>query len=129
MFRSPLKFAATLAVALVALSPAFAGDLNPVGRWQSTGGESRYEVVPCGDGQLCARLTWLRADARTAENLQYLNEYVVSGAVPASDNRWRGTVHYEGETISGNLTMLSGDHMRVSGCKIIMCQTMEFTRI
>lgn len=133
VIRSPFKFAAALAVALLrvvpAVSPALADDLNPVGRWQSTTGEARYEVVNCGNGQLCARLTWLRSDARTAENLQYLNQYVVSGAVPASDNKWRGTVNYEGETINGNLTMLNGDRMRVSGCKVIMCQTIEFTRI
>lgn len=130
MQRSLFKIAAAFCILTGLAAPAMAEDLNPVGSWQSTTGESRYEVVRCGDGaQLCARLTWLRSDARTAENLQYLNEYVVSGAVPASSNKWRGTVHYEGETISGNLTMLSGDHMRVSGCKVIMCQTMEFERI
>lgn len=130
MFRSPLKFVLTLVVALISISPVMAADLNPVGRWQSTTGEARYEVLRCGsDGQLCARLTWLRSDARTAENLQYLNQNVVSNAVPFSNNRWRGTVHYDGEDINGKLIMLSGDHMRVSGCKVIMCQTMEFNRI
>lgn len=129
MFRSPINFAAALVAALISFSPALAGDLNPVGRWQSTTGEARYEVVNCGSGQLCARLTWLRSDARTAENLQYLNRNVVSGAVPAAANKWRGTVHYEGEAINGNLTMVNTDRMRVSGCKVIMCQTMEFTRI
>lgn len=130
MFRSPLKIAAALTMAAFVSAPAMAEDLNPVGRWQSTGGESRYEVVQCGNGgQLCAKLTWLRSDARTAENLQYLNEYVVSGATPSSDNRWRGTVHYEGENIAGSLTMVSDDRMRVSGCKVIMCQTLEFQRL
>lgn len=129
MLRSFIKIAAAATLAAFVSAPAIAGDLNPVGQWQSASGESRYEVFSCGEGQLCARLTWLRSDARTAENMQYLNEYVVSGAVPATSNKWRGTVHYEGEAINGNLTMLSGDHMRVSGCKVIMCQTLEFERI
>lgn len=129
MLRSIMKIAAAATLAALASTPAMANDLNPVGSWQSTTGEARYEVVNCGNGQLCARLTWLRSDARTAENLQYLNQYVVSGAVPASSNKWRGTVHYEGEAINGNLTMLNDDQMRVSGCKVIMCQTVEFTRI
>lgn len=130
MIRSLAKIAVAFAILVSATAPTLSEDLNPVGRWQSTGGESRYEVVRCGNGgQLCAKLTWLRSDARTAENLQYLNRYVVSGAVPADDNRWRGTVHYDGQDISGSMTMMSGDRLRVSGCRAIMCQTMTFNRI
>lgn len=103
---------------------------SPVGTWQTTTGESRYSVVSCGQaGEICAKLVWLRDDARTADNLRYLDTYVVRGAVPVETNRWRGTVYYDGERIGGSMTMLGGDHMRLTGCKLIACTSLEFTRI
>lgn len=130
--RSCLRLAIVGLSSLVALAPVGAQEAttSPVGQWQSATGESRYEIVTCGDGdQLCARLIWLRADARTDQNLQYLNEYVVSGADRTADNRWRGTVHYDGQSISGSLTLVNDDHLRVQGCRAIMCQSMEFVRL
>jgi hypothetical protein len=84
----------------------------------------------CGDGtQLCARLTWLRADARTPENLQYLNKTVVRGAVATEPNTWNGIVTYDGQTLRGSLVMISANAMRLSGCKAMFCQSFDFTRI
>lgn len=118
---------------LTALAPVTiaqsADDASPVGRWQTTTGESRYEVSYCGGENLCAKLVWLRADARTPENLAFLNKYVVRGAQPVADNKWRGTVHYEGEKVQGNLTVVSDGRLRISGCKAIFCQTVNFHRI
>lgn len=119
--------AAVLALGLAA-TPAFAAD--PTGTWQSTTGESRYKVTYCGDGtQLCAKLTWLRDDARTEENLPYLGAYVVKGAVPAGGNQWEGKVNYNGETFSGRVTMVSANSMTLKGCKGMFCQSMDFNRI
>lgn len=124
-------FGAMLLGGLMALggtSGAYAAD--PTGTWQSTGGESRYEVSYCGDGtQICARLTWLRSDQRTAENLAYLNTYVVSGASAAADNKWRGRLAYEGSTYSGSLTMTDANSLKLSGCKGLFCKTMTFERV
>lgn len=126
------KFAAAIAVsAMCMIAPAaLAGDTSPVGTWQTTSGESRYSVSYCGDGTaLCAKLTWLRADARTPENLQYLNQFVVHGAQATAQNQWRGTVNYAGESIRGSVTMVSGDRLKVKGCKFIACQSLDFVRI
>jgi uncharacterized protein (DUF2147 family) len=118
---------AVLATGLAA-GPSFAAD--PIGTWQSTTGESRYKVMYCGDGtQLCAKLTWLRDDARTAENLAYLNRYVVIGAVASGDNQWKGHVRYDGDTFAGSVTMVSADALSLRGCKGMFCQTMDFTRL
>ena len=118
---------AVLALGLAA-TPALAAD--PTGIWQTTGGESRYKVSYCGDGtQLCARLTWLRDDARTEENLPYLGTYVVRGAVPASSNKWTGRVEYNGETFAGSVTLVDADAMMLKGCKGMFCQSMRFTRV
>lgn len=124
---------AILAVAILAsvafASPVFSANVSPVGKWQTKTGESRFEVSYCGGGKLCARLTWLRADARTPENLPYLNKYVVKGARPAGDNRWRGLVSYAGEKLDGQMTLVDDERMVLSGCKMIFCQTVEFNRI
>ena len=122
------RLAATVLALGLAVAPAFAAD--PTGTWQSTTGESRYKVSYCGDGtQLCAKLTWLRDDARTEENLPYLGAYVVKGAVPAGGNEWEGRVNYNGETFAGSVTMVSANAMTLKGCKGMFCQSMEFNRI
>jgi uncharacterized protein (DUF2147 family) len=128
-----MTFAKTVAAAVLALcvaTPAFAQDLTPVGTWQTATGESRYAVSYCGDGtQLCARLTWLRKDARKPENVAMLNQLVVNGAEPVAANKWRGMVRYEGNTVSGSVTMLSADRMKLQGCQFIACKNVEFVRI
>ncbi len=113
---------------LIAAAPALAAD--PTGYWQTTGGESRYKVSYCGDGtQLCAKLTWLRQDAQTAENLAYLNRYVVKGALPADPDTWEGQVSYGGETFAGSLEMTGSNSLKLSGCKGMFCKTMVFSRL
>src|SRR5690606_41103669 len=106
----PMHLATRLAAAIVAIglvaTPSFAAD--PTGTWQSTTGESRYKVSYCGDGtQLCAKLTWLREDARTRTNLAYLNRYVVKGAVASGGNSWEGQLSYDGDVYAGKVTMVS----------------------
>ena len=124
------KTIAAAALALCAAAPAFAQDLTPVGTWQTTTGESRYAVSYCGDGtELCAKLTWLREDAKTPENLALLNKYVVQGAQPTAQNKWRGTVKYDGHTVSGSVTLVNEDRLSLSGCKLIACQKVDFVRI
>ena len=127
----PIK---TLATALVALgglaAPSFAQDLNPTGTWQTTSGESRFSISYCGDGeQLCAKLTWLREDARTPENLALLNTYVVKGARPAEEGKWRGTVTYDGQTVTGSVTLKGADRLSVTGCQFIACKQLDFVRV
>ena len=128
-----MTIAKTIAAAVLALctaAPAFAQDVTPVGTWQTTTGESRYAVSYCGDGtELCAKLTWLREDAKTPENLALLNKYVVQGAEPTAQNKWRGTVKYDGHTVAGSVTQISEDKLSLSGCKLIACQKVDFVRI
>lgn len=102
---------------------------TPEGTWQTKQGDARFRVSLCGDGtQLCAKLTWLRKDARSEENLRYLNKYVLRNAEAIEANKWRGTVNYQGETVSGSVT-LAGNVMNVLGCKGVFCQLMEFRRL
>ncbi len=120
--------AASLSFLLAA--PAFAADVSPVGTWQTSTGESRYKVSYCGDGsQLCAKLIWLRSDAKKPENLAQLNKLVVNGAKAVSANKWRGTVTYQGKRVSGSVTLVGQNRMKLSGCQLIACKSVDFVRM
>jgi uncharacterized protein (DUF2147 family) len=110
--------------------PAIADDIDPIGQWQVTTGESRYRVVHCGKGgtELCAKLTWLREDAKTEENLALLNKTIVRGA-PADENKWTGTVIYDGQTYDATVTIISSNSMKVHGCSGMFCRSFELNRL
>ena len=125
-----MKHVAAAAI-LVALGtvPALAAQ-SPAGTWQTVTGESRFEVSLCGDGtEVCAKLVWLRSDARTAENLPYLNTYVLLNAQRALNNKWRGEAAYQGEVVKGTLTLVDSDTLTINGCKGALCQKFELSRI
>lgn len=130
MHFSIRTLAAALCVAGLTGAPAMAQNATPFGTWELSGGESRFEVFACGDGsELCARMTWLRDDARTDENLPYLGQNVLEGAQVAGVNTWSGTVHYDGDSYDGRLTLVDGENMRLQGCVGIFCRSMELERI
>ncbi|MDB5588295.1 MAG: hypothetical protein JWP26_3265 [Devosia sp.] len=125
-----LKAAAALLLALGLVAPVAAQVLSPVGTWQTTTGESRYKVSLCGDGtQLCAKLTWLRADARTPENLALLNKPVVQNAKSIDENKWRGMVKYDGHEVLGSVTLVNANEMKLSGCQLVACKQVDFVRL
>jgi uncharacterized protein (DUF2147 family) len=126
--RTSIAAVAFVTTAL-SLTPAFAAQ-SPAGTWQTVSGESRFEVSLCGDGtQVCAKLVWLRDDAKTPENLPYLNSYVLRDADRALENKWRGSAEYMGEVVKGTLTLVDGDTITINGCKGALCQKFELTRI
>ena len=107
-----------------------AAEPNPLGNWQTATGESRFKVTRCGTGEeLCARLIWLRDDARTAENLALLNNFVLTGARQVAANSWAGTVVYDGDTYAGTVVFKSNDVMTVKSCSGILCHSYDLHRI
>jgi uncharacterized protein (DUF2147 family) len=101
-----------------------------VGQWEVASGESRYKISSCGDGtELCARLTWLRADARTKANLAMLNTNVVRGVKSDRTGEWNGTVTFEGRVYEGRVTLQSMDLMVLRTCSGILCQSVELNRL
>ena len=127
-----LKWLAAASFAAISTLPslALAASPSPVGTWQVTTGEARYLVTTCGSGgRLCAKLVWLRSDARTADNVALLNHYVVNGAEPEGGGKWSGNVNLNGNSYAGTMQMVSTNFMTLKGCSGILCQTYEFTRI
>ncbi|MGV8854363.1 MAG: DUF2147 domain-containing protein [Devosia sp.] len=121
---------AALALTLCSIAPALAENPTPVGTWQTSSGESRFAVSLCGDGtELCAKLTWLRDDARSPENLAQLNKFVIRHAKPTAANQWQGAVTYEGHTVDGSVTLVSQNHLSMRGCQFIACKQVEFNRL
>lgn len=102
--------------------------LDPVGEWEVESGEARYRINYCGEKQICAILTWLREDARTAENLAMLNSRVGRGENSEGGRSWDGEVRFNGQTYSASMTLLSNDVMRVNGCTGVLCRSYELRR-
>ena len=130
--RNLTRFGIAFALLSLVVPPAFAAGtkLSPAGSWQSTDGQARVKVTLCGDGtQLCAKLTGLSGEARTAKNLQLLNTYVVEQAQRSASNVWRGKVHLNGQTSDGHITLVSLNAISVSGCQLGMCKMFEFRRV
>ena len=113
---------------VLTVPPVFAAGASPLGRWEITTGEARYSVSGCG-GMLCAKLVWLRDDARTEENLALLNHYLVRGASPQGAGKWSGSLVVKGNSYAGTMTMVSRNFMRLDACSGFICRTYEFTRL
>jgi uncharacterized protein (DUF2147 family) len=127
-----IKFAKLVSAAIVfaAMATAAFAVESPAGTWQSADGTTRFEITLCGDGtEVCAKLVYLSGEAATAENMQYLNQYVLKGAKRALENKWRGEAEYLGEVVKGTMTMVSGDVMTINGCKGALCQKFELVRL
>jgi hypothetical protein len=126
--------AATIALGFAvvpAISPAVsAPGLTPVGSWQDTEGTTRFKVTFCGDNyEVCAQLVHLAGEARTPENMQYLNQYVLKGAKRSVGYSWKGQASYLGDTVAGTLTLVNASTMTINGCKGMLCQKFELRRI
>lgn len=126
--KSILSWIAAACFAVLSIGPALAGSVSPIGQWQVTTGEARYTVSSCSGG-LCAKLVWLRSDARTRDNLALLNHYVVRGARPAGGAKWAGNLLMNGDSYDGTMELVSKNFMTLKGCSGFLCQTYEFTRI
>ena len=121
---------ALAAVVAAGISVASAGELNPTGQWEVTTGESRYRISYCGDGrELCAKLTWLRDDARTDENVALLNRYVVQKAQPEDENTWVGTMQFDGQTYEATARVLSRDAIELTSCSGVFCRSFTLRRL
>ena len=118
------------AVVAAGISVASAAELDPTGQWELSTGESRYRISYCGDGQeLCAKLTWLRDDARTHENLALLDRYIVRNARPGGENTWVGTMQYDGATYAATARLVSSDALELKSCSGMLCRSFTLRRL
>lgn len=125
-----MRSIALAAMFAAGFSVANAAELNPTGQWEVSTGESRYRISYCGEGrELCAKLTWLRDDARTRENVALLNRYVVRYAKPGEENTWVGTMQYDGEDYAATARLVSRDSIELRSCSGVLCRSFTLRRI
>ncbi len=125
------KKAIAIAVALVlGVMPAFAGEYDPLGRWQTTIGESRFEFSYCGDGtKLCATLVWLNADAMKSPAAKQIGSYAYTLASHIGANTWRGILAYDGRTTLATIRLTTPKTLTVSGCYFIWCRSFNLVKL
>jgi uncharacterized protein (DUF2147 family) len=125
-----MRSLALAAMFAAGISLASAAELNPTGQWEVSTGESRYRITYCGDGhELCAKLTWLREDARTNKNVALLNRYVVRRAKPGEANTWIGTMQYDGESYAATARLVGADAMELTSCSGMFCRSFLLRRL
>jgi uncharacterized protein (DUF2147 family) len=125
-----MRSLALAAMFAAGISLASAAELNPTGQWEVSTGESRYRITYCGDGhELCAKLTWLREDARTNKNVALLNRYVVRHAKPGAANTWVGTMQYDGESYAATARLVGADAMELISCSGMFCRSFLLQRL
>lgn len=119
-------------LALLIAGPAAAEQFNPIGIWEPSNKESRYEFTMCGDNgdRLCAELIWIQEDKKDERNTRYLNTYMFKNARHTQLNRWEGTVTLEGFSIGGTVTQTSNDTMQLKACALfVFCEDIRLNRI
>jgi uncharacterized protein (DUF2147 family) len=132
-----------LCTGLVVASPAFA-EGGPVGVWRLSTGKVTVRVNYCGGRNLCATIVGLAQPLNSAgqpktdhENPNHslrgrrvVGLQVVSGMVPAGENRWKGRIYNadDGGTYRSEMR-LSGNSMVISGCWGPFCKKNRFIRV
>lgn len=125
-----LVMSAGFAVGLAA--PGFAEQFSPVGIWEPSNKESKYEFTYCGEDnqRLCAKLIWIREDVQDSRNMKYLDTYMFTDARHVRQNQWRGTVTLEGFRIGGTVTQTSPDRMDLKACAVfVFCEDIRLRRV
>jgi uncharacterized protein (DUF2147 family) len=136
--------ASAIALALIAMAPARAGD--PAGTWLTGDKKGKVKIVNCG-GAICGTLTWLAEpidpetkQPKTDKNNKdagkqsrpLLGVPIVLSMKPAGGDKWEGQVYNaeDGNTYSGSFTMSSANSAELKGCVMggLLCKGQTWTR-
>lgn len=136
---------ATMALAAGALVSGAAMANDATGVWRMENGRVTVKVTPCG-GNLCGTVVGLKkpVDKEGKPRLDKENPdpalrsrpviglTILSNMKPRGEGYWTGTIYNpdDGNTYSSNMTLQSGDTMRVRGCVAgVFCRSMKFIRV
>lgn len=120
------------AVAMVAwVGQPMAGTIHsPAGIWITNGGESKYELTLCGDGDdLCAKMIWVNNSELGQKLKPYLGEAMLVTAPRVATQKWRGRITLQGQTVNGSVEILDANNIHVRGCAGALCQGVELIRV
>lgn len=119
------------AVAAALFGPAMAATIHsPAGVWITNGGESKYELTLCGDGDdLCAKMIWANDSTLGRKLKRYVGEHMLVTAPRVATQKWRGDITIQGVTVNGSVEILDADNIHVRGCSGLLCQGVELLRV
>lgn len=137
--------AATMALAAGTLVSGTAKANDATGVWRMENGRVTVKVSPCG-GNLCGTVVGLKKphDNEGKPRLDKENPNpalrsrpvigltILSNMKPRGEGYWSGTIYNpdDGNTYSSNMTLQSGDTIRVRGCVAgVFCRSMKFIRV
>jgi uncharacterized protein (DUF2147 family) len=131
MMKTIPRAAAAAALVLLLAGPALAAPIHsPAGIWVTNGGESKYELTLCGDGDdLCARMIWVN-DTELGQKLKpYLGEVMLVTAPRVATQKWRGQITLHGHKVKGSIELRDANNIHVRGCEGVLCQGVELIRV
>lgn len=103
---------------------------SPAGLWVTNGGESKYELTLCGDGDdLCAQMVWANDSELGRKLRRYVGEHMLVTAPRVATQKWRGQITIQGYTVNGSVELLDADNIHVRGCQGMLCQGVELIRV
>ena len=133
-----------LALALILIAPAFAGD--PFGTWLTGDKKGKVHIVNCG-GALCGTLVWLQEPIDPDTNKPKTDKHnvdaskqgrpllgvpIVLSMKPNGGDQWQGQVYNaeDGNTYSGSFTLTGPNTADLKGCVMggLICKTANWTR-
>jgi uncharacterized protein (DUF2147 family) len=127
-----------LGLLLAAAGPAEAQKLSPAGTWASQTGDTRVRLAPCGGGQMCGTITWVKSPGKDVHNpdpAQRGRDLVgirMITMAPSGADQWKGTLYRytDGQTFSGSMKMTGQSTMELSGCVAggLICRSQTWTR-
>ena len=119
-----------IALALIQAAPA-----EPIdGRWINPAGSVILRIAPCGDAR-CGTVEWAsdKAQADARKNApQLVGTQLLTGLAPRTTTQWRGRIFVPDRNIrvTGKVTVLDADRIKVSGCALggILCDSQVWSR-
>ena len=126
----------------------FAGSAlaDPTGVWLTEPGTAHVKIYPCGDGERCGEIVWLkrplgkdgkprRDELNEDESLrdrQLLGIQVLFDLEDEGDGEWGDGEVYnskDGETYDAEMEEVDANTIKVSGCVLFFCKTETWTRV
>lgn len=126
-----------LTFALLPLASAASATTPIEGRWQNPKDSVIIDVVPCGAGTFCGRVSWAspkaRADARKGGTQRLVGTQLLTGLKPDGEGGWKGRVYLPKRNMHAGATVRAAgsNALLVRGCAIagMICKQQRWTRV
>ena len=130
-----------LPLLLAPLSPAAAAAPSVAGLWRTEDGSALVEIAPCGQ-QMCGHVTRVlasgpdvpRTDVNNSDPSRRTRSLVglpILWGFHAGPKAWEGGRAYDpksGKSYDASLRLNTDGSLRVTGCVLIICQSVRWTK-